>query len=111
MASAAAAWTLVHVNNGNRMDNDALASAPVPCLPTRWHQKLLKSSEVKVVSMYATFHESMKNYDRGPTNLNKSHLVMIKTPTKHSLSRQDIVFRYVDNHIGIVGQFLISKKG
>ena len=60
--------------------------------------------------MYATLCESMKNYDRGPTNLNKSHLVTIKTPTNHSLSHRDIVFRYVENHVGIVRQFLISKS-
>ncbi len=77
----------------------------------RFLQKLLKSSDVVVVSMYATFRKNMKNYNRGPTNLNKSHLVMIKTPTNHSSSRRDIVFRYVENHVGIVRRFLISKKG
>ncbi len=74
-------------------------------------QKLLKSSGIVVVSMYATFRKSMKTYDRGPTILNKSHLIMIKTPTNHSSSCRDIVFGYVENHVGIVRQFLILKKG
>ena len=40
----------------------------------------------------------------------KSHLVMIKTPTNHSWLCRDIVFQYVEYHIGIVRWFLISKK-
>ncbi len=34
MVVAAAAQTLVHIDDGNRAGNDALASSPVPCLPT-----------------------------------------------------------------------------
>jgi hypothetical protein len=34
MAVAAAARTLVHVEDGDRAGDDASASSPVPCLPT-----------------------------------------------------------------------------
>jgi len=42
---------------------------------------------------------------------NKSHDVTIETPTNHSSSRWDIVFHSVENNVGIVRQFVISKKG
>jgi hypothetical protein len=54
--------------------------------------------------MYDTFRERMKNYD-------KSHLVTIKTPTQITAHLFEIVFRYVESHVGIVRRFLISKKG
>ena len=42
-------------------------------------QKLIKSSDLVVVSMYTTFHESMRYYNRGPTNyiLSRSKLQQI----------------------------------
>jgi hypothetical protein len=42
---------------------------------------------------------------------NKSHDVTIETPTNHISSRRDIVFRSVENHVGIGCRFIISKKG
>ena len=36
MAVAAAARTLVQVDDGDRVGDDALASSPVPCSPVRW---------------------------------------------------------------------------
>ena len=36
---------------------------------------------------------------------------MIETPTNHSLSRQDIIFRSIENNIGMVRRFVISKNG
>jgi hypothetical protein len=36
MAAAAAAQRFVHIDNGNRAEDDALASSPVPRLPARW---------------------------------------------------------------------------
>ncbi len=62
------------------------------------------SSDVVVVSIYDTFCERMKNYD-------KSHLVTIKTPTQLTARLFKIVLRYVENHVEIVRQFLILKKG
>jgi hypothetical protein len=39
MAVAAAAWTLVRVDDGDRADDDALASTPVHRLPVQWQQQ------------------------------------------------------------------------
>jgi hypothetical protein len=64
----------------------------------------LNSSDVVVVSMYDTCRERMKNYD-------KSHLVMIKTPTQITACLCEIVFWYVEIYVGIVRRSLISKKG
>jgi len=64
---------------------------------SRWGEKNIISSNVGGVSKYATFRKSMKNYHGG----NKSHFVTLKTPTNHSSSRQDIVFWYVENYVGI----------
>ena len=41
---------------------------------------------------------------------NKSHDVTIETPTNHSSSHQDMVFRSVENNVGIIMQLVISKK-
>ncbi len=40
----------------------------------------------------------------------KSHLVTIETPRNHTLSQHQIVFSFVENYVGIVMNFLISKK-
>ena len=50
----------------------------LPVMSSRWGEKSITSSNLVVVSMYATFHKSMKNYDRGPT----SH---ISSRSKHQL--------------------------
>jgi hypothetical protein len=51
------------------------------------------------VSIYVRYisqkHENFRYW------LNKSHDVTIETPTNHSSSRRDIVFRSVENNIGI----------
>jgi hypothetical protein len=41
----------------------------------------------------------------------KTHDVTIETPANHILSHQDIIFRSVENDVGIVRRFVISKKG
>ena len=41
----------------------------------------------------------------------KSHDVTIETPTNDISSHRDIVFRSVENDVGIGKQFVISKKG
>jgi hypothetical protein len=39
MAAAAAAQMFVHIDDGNRAEDDASASSLVPCLPTRWRRQ------------------------------------------------------------------------
>ena len=39
MAAAAAAQTFVHIDDGNRAEDDASASSPVPPLPARWRRQ------------------------------------------------------------------------
>ena len=60
-------------------------------------QKLLKSSNVVVVSVYTTFCGSMTHYDRGPTN----HILSRSKLPQNSLSHRDIVFWYVEYHGGL----------
>ena len=76
-----------------------------------WNFRLLwksfKSSNVVQASMYDKFRKSMI-FLYWP---NKSHDVTIGTPTNHSSSCWDIIFHSVENNIGIVRRFVISKKG
>ena len=51
-----------------------------------------------------------RKYEKLQLGPNISHLVMIKTPTNHSSSRQDIVFRYVENHVGIGMCFDLAER-
>ncbi len=39
MAAAAAAQTFLHIDDGNRVEDDVSASSPVPRLPTQWRQQ------------------------------------------------------------------------
>ena len=41
----------------------------------------------------------------------KTHDVTIETPTNHISSCQDVVFRSVENDVGIIRRFVFSKKG
>ena len=76
-----------------------------------WNFRLLwksfKSSNVVQASMYDKFRKSMI-FLYWP---NKSHDVTIGTPTNHSSSCWDIIFHSVENNVGIVRRFVISKKG
>ena len=48
MAVAVVTRTLVHADNGNRADNDALASSPVPCSPMRWRWQRQRRTLMRV---------------------------------------------------------------
>jgi hypothetical protein len=39
MAAAAAAQTFLHIDDGNRVEDDASASSPVPHSPTQWQRQ------------------------------------------------------------------------
>ena len=58
------------------------------------HNQFQRSSSIQVGNI-------VRKYEKIRWGPNKSHLVTIKTPTNHSSSRQYIVFRYVENHVGI----------
>ena len=62
----------------------------------------------RCVSIYVRYIlQKHKNFRWWP---NKSHDVTRETPTNHSSSRWDIVFRFVEINVGIELQFVISKK-
>ena len=50
---------------------------------SRWGEKNITSSDVVVVSKYATFRESMKNYDGGPTNHISSQSKLQQITARH----------------------------
>ena len=52
-------------------------------------RKSWNSSDLELASMYATFRESMKIFDRGPTNHKTSRLKHQQITARHSSSRRE----------------------